>query len=294
MLAFLKVATAVAAIGTAGYLAVGHSQSSVGGVSVAGPVCIKQTAQPGNSYTVTANIVNAGGAPAKIDLSTNPVVGQPVGPPYPAGGHPIPRSWVTVSGPYNVAAHATARAPLTIGIPAGARRGRYGTMLYATTYGTPGASGNQVAFGAGAGVYLQLSVGVSPPPRAFCTGQRDSYWPQDPPFTVCKPHQPPGRLGVCRVLPLPPPVANARNCHETRAQWAAYMHQLRLGGIRYAHGNPRAYLYAAHCFVDGRILNTAIYYEHTGMYRYADGQHSSVMNARPVNNPDSWRTAGTR
>jgi hypothetical protein len=294
-LPLIKAAAAVAAAVAAGYVAVGHSQNSAGGVSVAGPVCVTQTAQPGTTVTVTANVVNGGKAPAKIDLSTDPVVGQPVGPPYPDGGHPIPKAWVGVSGPYKVGAGATIRAPVTIHIPAGAH-GRYGTMLYAINYGS--ATGIDhgkkvtIGFGGGAGVYLQMSVGVSPPPRAFCTGQRDSYWPWDPPLPVCKSGQVPlrGQQAVCRVLPLPPPVANRRNCHYTRAQWAQVMQMMGHGTDQY--GRPM--WQDIWCVVNGRILNTASYYRRTGMYRFA-GAHQSgpVLGARPANNPDSWRTAGS-
>jgi len=96
----------------------------------------------------------------------------------------------------------------------------------------PGSGGDQAAFGGGTGTWLEISVQESPPPRAFCTGQRQAYWPWNPPLPVCHYGEPPmlGRRPRCRVLPLSPPVFSAKACGWTRHQMQAYLGQLRAAG----------------------------------------------------------------
>ena len=59
----------------------------------AGPVCITQTAHPGNSYSAPVSVLGNG----TMRLSAEQI-GPPAGPPYPAGGHPLPASWLSYSG----------------------------------------------------------------------------------------------------------------------------------------------------------------------------------------------------
>ena len=256
--------------------------NSAGDVSIAGPVCLTQTAHPGNSYTVRANVVNAAGGAATLDLATDPNIGPPAGPPYPAGGHPIPRSWVALSGPYTIGGQSTVPAPVTVKVPPGTPPGRYGTSLEVHSFGSPGSGGDQAAFGGGTGTWLEISVQMPPPPNAFCTGQRQTYWPWYPPLPVCHYGEPPmrGRQPWCRVLPLSPPAFSAKACGWTRHQMQAYLGQLRAAGRRYAH-SPDAYLPDAHCIVHGHILNRQAFYRGTGWYRFDDtGQTGPASTAR--------------
>jgi len=249
VLAFLKGLAAVAAVVSGVAYGATHLGRPAGSVSAGmqpGPVCITQTASPGNSYSAPVSAVGNGNLSLSVEQ-----IGPPAGPPYPAGGRPLPASWVSFSGDSQV----------TVNVPGNARPGRYGALLVATNYGSGGSgNGDQVALGAAAGTWLEVSVGVSPPPKAFCTGQRPTYWPWVPLKPACKDGQPPlqGQQAVCRVLPLPPPVASARHCHMTRAAWHAYMGQLALGGFQRD----------AHCYVNGVLLNTRAYYKSTGLYRW--------------------------
>jgi hypothetical protein len=239
----LKAIAAVAAVG-AGVLALHHSApgGSVSAGMQAGPVCITQTAHPGNSYSAPVSVVGNG----TMHLSAEQI-GPPAGPPYPEGGHPLPASWLSYSGTSQV----------TVSVPGNAKPGRYGALLVATNYGGGGnGSGTQVALGAAAGTWLEVSVGVSPPPRLFCTGQRPTYWPYVP-VNWCKPGIPVSRAAPCTARPLHPPVASAKHCHMTHAAWSAYMGQLALGGFQRD----------AHCYVNGELLNTLAYYKSTHAYR---------------------------
>jgi hypothetical protein len=260
----------------------------------AGPVCVTSTAQPGNSYTEPVSVVNAGNGWEKLDLSIQQINGEQ-GPSYEPRHAPLywlPRSWVSLGSPGWVRPGHTASTQVTINVPGNARAGRYDTSLVVTAYARPGGGGNQVAFGAAAATSLDISVGAPPPRQAFCQGMGlVGYWPWVPPLPVCRAGQVPlrGQQAVCRVLPLPPPVANRKNCHYTRAQWAQVM-QMMGHGKRDQYG--RLMRQDIWCAVNDRILNTASYYRRTGMYRYA-GQPGPVIDARPVSNPDSWRTAGS-
>jgi hypothetical protein len=285
----MSTATLIAKILAVAVVAAAATQAtnpagSAGGVSVTGPVCVTQSAQPGKSYTVPANVVNATGSTAQLDLATDPGIGPPAGPPYPVGGHPIPRSWVTLSGPYTIGGQSTVPAPVTVNVPPGTLPGRYGTTLEAHSFGVPGSGGDQVAFGGGAGTWLEISVRESPPPRAFCTGQRQTYWPWSPPLPVCQYGEPPmlGRQPWCRVLPLSPPVFSATACGWTHQQMLAYLGQLKAAGRRYAH-NSGAYLADAHCVVHGHILNRQAFYRGTGWYRFADTRQTS-----PASTARTW------
>lgn len=242
---FVKALAVVAAI-AGGLAAAAHMGSAAGSVSAgmqAGPVCIEQTARPGSSYTAPVHVTGSG----RLSVQQ---IGPPAGPPYPAGGFPLPKSWVSFGGTSSV----------TVNVPGNARPGRYGAVLTLTNTGGGSGAGDQVAFGAAAGTWLEMSVGVPPPPKAFCAGQRPTYWAPPARAPVCKPGQSPGRPGMpaCRLLPLPPPVASAKNCHMTRASWRQYMRQLALGG----------YQKDAHCYVNGTLLNTRAYYRSTGQYRW--------------------------
>jgi hypothetical protein len=147
---------------------------------------------------------------------------------------------------------------VTVTVPAGAHRGRYGALLSVTAYGHPSGSGDQVGFGAAAGAWLEVSVGVSPPPRAFCNGSRPTYWPYVP-VNWCKPGAPVSRANPCTPRPLMPPAASARTCHMTTAAWASYLAMLRRGN----------HLRDAHCYWHGHLYQTRAYYESQHIYRNA-------------------------
>jgi hypothetical protein len=294
MFGFLKhIVAAIAAIGATA-TGIAHPAGTNASVGMqAGPVCVTSTAQPGASYTEPVSVKNSGNGWEKLDLSIQQINGEQ-GPSYEPRHAPLdwlPRSWVSLGSPGWVQAGHSASTQVTIHVPGDAARGRYETSLEVSEYAqaTHG-RGVTVALGASATTTLDISVGAPPPRRAFCRGLGlVGYWPWVKPLPVCK-HA--VRVALCRVLPLPPPVANARNCHLVRkgtpaqeaAAWAAYLDQLRPGND----------LNDAHCIVDGRFLNTAAYYARTGMYRDPlGGQHGPLANARPVTGPDSWRTAGT-
>ena len=275
MLAFLKALAALAAV-AGGALAVTNFGSVSAGMQP-GPVCITQTAHPGNSYSAPVSVTGNG----TLRLSVQQI-GPPAGPPYPADGRPLPASWVSFTGTSQV----------TVSVPAGARPGRYGASLVVTNYGSGGGgSGTHVALGAAAATWLEVSVGVSPPPRAFCEGLRPTYWPSYPLPPLCKHNRPPlqGRQVVCRYLPLPPPVASAKNCGWSNGKYRRYIRQLELAGQRYAH-NRNAYLGDAHCIVGGHTLNTASYNHRSGAYRSPGGgaprfKRGQIQDARPAAGP---------
>lgn len=253
----------------------------------AGPSCVTRTMQPGDLATVYFSVVNPNHSGwEKLDMSADRN-GSAL-----AADLTPPRSWLTLPGPQWVGPGASARVPVTVTVPSGARRGRYGATVIVTAYAPQsGGSGTQVAFGAGAGAFLEFSVGVSAPPAAFCTGRRDTYWRTWPRLPVCRPGQVPveGRQAMCRVLPLPPPVASARDCRMSSGKWARYIRQLERAGRRYAH-NASAYLGDAHCTVGGHMLNTASYNRRTGAYRSTGGgaprfTEGQIQDARPAVGP---------
>jgi hypothetical protein len=124
-----------------------------------------------------------------------------------------------------------------------------------------------VGLGAAAATDLEFAVDAPAPRHAFCDGHDRYYYPAGPQLPWCKPGQ---AVAIrCQEKPPMPPVANARNCHVSKAAWAAYMRQLALGG----HQRD------AHCTVNGHILNLRWFYLQSGQYQ-DNGQTGPVSSAR--------------
>ena len=151
------------------------SPSTVGaGVSLA-PVCERTPIQPGGSATIQPGLtfVNTGNGDEHVSVAVQQLSADSW---FHRIAYPVPRSWVSVSYPrelwvipqHSVDVHPGGHAslPVTITVPAGARRGAYAALLDAgagqPTTGQPGVTGN---LGAAGMSWLFFLVGVSQPPH---------------------------------------------------------------------------------------------------------------------------------
>lgn len=230
----------------------------------AGPACITHTMHPGDTASTMISVVNPNRTGwEKLDMSQQTVL------PIYIIQYAAPKSWVTLSapGPGNwVGPGRSARVTATVTVPGNARPGRYTALPTVTAYAPGQLGGQRVAFGSAAATGLVFSVGVSAPPRAFCRGERPTYWPAPVLLPPCPGSVNPGRVHMCRQLPLPPPAVSAAACHMTPRAWRQYMAQLRLThSQRFAHcytGPPGPY-------GTSNKLNRMSYYRSTGDYRFS-------------------------
>ena len=153
----------------------GGSPSTAGaGVSLA-PVCERTPIQPGGSATIGPGFffTNIGNGDEHVSVTVQQLSTHSW---FHGIAYPVPPSWVSVSYPpelwvvpqHSVDVHpgGHARLPVTITVPAGARRGAYAALLDAGAgqpdAGQPGVTGN---LGAAGMSWLFFLVGVSQPPH---------------------------------------------------------------------------------------------------------------------------------
>jgi len=136
--------------------------ASIGVGVQAGPVRLAAAAHPGGSYALPALLViNTGTQPESIRVRVQRL--SAAGP-----GRPVPRSWIRAPAPAaRLDARESARVPLTLVVPAGARPGAYSSDVIAAGSAKLAAGPADLAAAAAAG--LQFRVAAGPPPPG--TGQ---------------------------------------------------------------------------------------------------------------------------
>ena len=135
--------------------------ASIGvGVQV-GPVRLAAAAHPGGSYALPALLViNTGTQPESIRVRVQRLSAGP--------GLPVPRSWLRAPSPAaRLDARESARVPLTLVVPAGARPGAYSSDVIAA--GSAKLAAGPADLAAAAAAKLQFRVAAGPPPPG--TGQ---------------------------------------------------------------------------------------------------------------------------
>ena len=202
---------ALAAAALTGVIATSGAPASGAGIS-AQPVC-GAGLQPGHAAALSpVTVANPGSAAESITLAVAPV---PPGLRLAGRGYPVPPSWIRVGYPrllwvgqhsVRLGPGASAALPVSVSVPAGARRGAYVAELAAVA-GTSQAPG--AALGAAAGTYL-----------IFTVGERVPDWPPSLLGLGCwtAPGQPVGwQQWSGSTMPAPPP-----GWHWTAADGWAY------------------------------------------------------------------------
>ena len=139
------------------------AQASVGVGVQATPVSLGNVAHPGGSYALPAVYVLDTGTQA--ETITVRVARLSKG-----TGRIVPPSWVRLNGAgVQLAPHQSARIPLDLAVPGGARPGRYLSDIVVT--GSAVISAGQANLGVAAATKLEFSVAPEPPP---------GLWPLEP------------------------------------------------------------------------------------------------------------------
>ena len=139
----MTVIHALAAAALTGLIATSGAPSSGAGIS-AQPVC-GAGLQPGHSAALSpVTVTNPGSDTESITLAVAPV---PRGAKLAGRGYPVPPSWIRVGYPrllWVIGQHsvrlgtgASASLPVTVDVPAGARRGAYVAVLAAVAGTSP-------------------------------------------------------------------------------------------------------------------------------------------------------------
>jgi hypothetical protein len=164
------ITAALAAAGlAAASLAAGTPPSTGAGIG-AGNICLNSPAQPGGTYRPGAVYVSdTGSSTETVDLTGGPLwPGQQV---Y-KGEQAISPSWVSFSpAPVTLSPGQGTSVPVTVMIPAGARRGIYVADIVAVPQAGPRAAagnGGRARLGGAAQTFLIFTVGPGEPPPS-CT-----------------------------------------------------------------------------------------------------------------------------
>jgi len=129
------------------------AQASVGVGIQAGPVRLAGVAHAGGSYALPAVlVVNTGTSPESVALSVERL--------SPGAGRSVPPSWVHASSTVTLSASQSARMPLQLVVPLGAKPGRYVSDVLVRA-GAPNAAGGAV-FDAGAATQLAFTIAPGP------------------------------------------------------------------------------------------------------------------------------------
>jgi hypothetical protein len=129
--------------------------ASVGVGVQAGPVRLTGAAHPGGQYALPpVYVVNTGTQPESVAIAIERI--------SPGSGRTVPPSWISVSSaPVRLARAESARIPLSLTIPAGARPGRYFSDVVAK--GTAPLSAGGANLGVAAATDLEFTVARGAP-----------------------------------------------------------------------------------------------------------------------------------
>jgi hypothetical protein len=142
------------------------SQASVGVGVQAGPVSLGNVAHPGNSYALPpVYVVNTGTQPESVSVRIERLSH--------GSGRAVPAAWIQPGPSVQLAPHQSARIPLELIVPAGARSGAYLSDVVAA--GSVTISAGQANLGVAAATKLEFRVGP---------GAAQGLWPAVPAWLV--------------------------------------------------------------------------------------------------------------
>lgn len=152
-------------IGAAGLVAVlavpAAAQASEGAGIQAGPVRLSGAAHPGGSYALPAvTVVNTGTQQESLAVRIERV----------SAGHglPVPAAWIQAAeSSVSLAPNESARIPLHLRVPAGAKPGRYFSNVVVS--GGPATSAGGTSFAVGAATDLEFTVAAGAAPGPWFT-----------------------------------------------------------------------------------------------------------------------------
>jgi len=135
------------------------AQASVGVGVQAAPVRLGQAARAGGSYALpSVYVVDTGTQDESISIRVERRDGD--------AGRAVPSSWVRATGPgLRLSAHQSARVPLELVVPAGAKPGRYLSDIVVS--GSAVTSVGRANLGVAAATALEFSVTPGAPPAPF-------------------------------------------------------------------------------------------------------------------------------
>ncbi len=163
----LRAALAVPAAAGLIFAFPGLAQASVGVGVQSTPVRLRAVAQPGHSYALPpVNVANTGTQDELIIMRVQRLSGGP--------GRAVPASWIQFTGSgMRLPARESARIPVKLVVPAGARPGKY--LSDVVVVGSAVIAVGRTHLGAAAATKLEFSVGRDPSAGS---------WLRFPPWTL--------------------------------------------------------------------------------------------------------------